>query len=341
MGKRNNRLIVMISLGLILLLAACGEKSQESVVKKLEENVEAMDGYKAQAVMEMSTGQEEQKYEIDVWHKKENFYRVSLTNDKDEKGGQVILKNEDGVFVLTPALNKSFKFQTDWPDNSSQPYLYQSLVDDVLKDNEATFEATDSHYVFLTKTNYQSNNNLPYQEIYFDKKTYAPAMVKVLDKDKNALVEVTFSNFELDPSFKESDFKMDESMDNKQEEANAPVMEDEQATTLEVIFPLKTIGSELVEKKEVNLENGKRVILTFEGEKKFTLIQEKQDVVPTFSSPKEVKGDIVNLGHAIGALSENAIEWTNNGIDYYLASEELTKEELIEVAASVQGKEVK
>lgn len=342
MGKRNNRFIALISFSLILIaiLAACGEKSQESVVEKLEDTVQAMDGYKAQAVMKMSTGQEEQKYDIDIWHKKEDFYRVDLNNDKDEKGGQVILKNEDGVFVLTPALKKSFKFQTEWPHNSSQPYLFQSLVSDVLEDSEATFEATDSHYVFQTKTNYQSNNNLPYQEIYFNKKTYTPELVKVLDKDKNALVEVAFSNFELDATFKDTDFQMDENMTNEQEEAaNAPV--EEEAQTLEVFFPLETAGSELVEKKEVDLEDGKRVILSFEGEKNFTMVQEKRDVVPTLSAPKEVKGDIVNLGHAIGALSENAVEWTENGVDYYLASNELTKEELIEVASSVQGKEVK
>src|SRR5699024_8211081 len=114
---------IVISFSLTLLLAACGEKSQESVVKKLEENIESMDGYKAKAEMSMLTGQEEQKYGIDVWHKKEDFYRVELSNDRDEQGNQVILKNEEGVFVLTPALNKKFKFQTEWPENSSQPYL--------------------------------------------------------------------------------------------------------------------------------------------------------------------------------------------------------------------------
>ncbi|MGM8212455.1 outer membrane lipoprotein carrier protein LolA [Virgibacillus sp. W0430] len=340
MGRSNNRLFILISFVLILVLAACGEKSQESVVKNLEESIEEMNGYKAQAVMKMNTGQEEQKYEIDVWHKKEDLYRVTLSNDKDEKGEQVILKNKDGVFVITPALKKSFKFQTEWPDNSSQPYLYQSLVRDVIEDKEATFETTETNYVFKTKTNYQSNNNLPYQEIYFNKKSYAPELVKVLDKDGNALVEVTFSSFEVNPSFGEKDFEMDEDMSNNQdEEASATVSE--QDYTLEVIFPLETVGSELVEKKEVDLENGKRVILTFEGEKNFTLIQEKRDDLPVLSMPKDVKGDIVNIGQAIGALTENAIEWSENGVDYYLASEELTKEELIQVAASVQGREVK
>src|SRR5690625_5129680 len=114
--KNNRRVRDAVILSLTLFLAACGEKSKESVVAKLDEKVEAMDGYKAKAEMKMSTGQEEQKYEIDIWYKQKDFYRVSLANDQDEKESQIIIKDEDGVFVLTPALSKSFKFQTDWPD---------------------------------------------------------------------------------------------------------------------------------------------------------------------------------------------------------------------------------
>ncbi|MFD1038367.1 outer membrane lipoprotein carrier protein LolA [Virgibacillus byunsanensis] len=323
----------------VLLLAACGEKSQEDVVEKLNEKLEEMGGYKAKAEMKMNTGQEDQTYTIDIWHKKKDFYRVALTNDQDEKGSQVILKNEDGVFVLTPALNKSFKFQTEWPENSSQPYLYQSLVNDVLKDKDATFKVSDTHYIFETKTNYQSNNNLPYQEVYFDKKTYTPVQVKVLDNDKNPLVEVKFSSFDTNPTFEEDDFEMEKNMTSSIRDVSASG--DEEPDSFTVVFPLYMAGSELSEKKDVELENGQRVIMTFTGEKNFTLVEERMDVVPTLSSPKEVDGEIVNLGHSVGALAGNSIEWSNNGVNFYLASEELTREELIEVAQSVQGKEAK
>lgn len=337
--KKKYGILVMIVFGLVLVLAACGEKTQEDVVEKLESKLEAMNGYKAKAVMTMNTGQEDQKYKINIWHKKKDFYRVKLTNDQDEKGSQIILKNEEGVFVLSPALNKSFKFQKEWPENGSQPYLFQSLVNDVVKDKEATFEVTDKHYVFQTNTNYQSNNNLPYQKIYFDKKTYTPVMVKVMDKDKNPLVEVKFSEFNTDPSFKEDDFTMDKNMTTaKSDEA---VSGNGKTNAFTVVFPLYTAGSELTKKKEVALENGKRITMTYTGDKHFTLMEEKMEVLPTMTSPQVVNGEIVNLGHSIGALSENSIEWTNNGVNFFLASEELTREELIHVAKSVQGKEVK
>src|SRR5690625_3785141 len=115
-----------IVFGMLLILGACGEKSADDVIGKMKKNIESMEGYQAKAEMTMNTGQEEQTYMIDVMHKKDDLYRVALSNPEDDEGGQVILKNEEGVFVLTPSLNKSFKFKTEWPDNSSQPYLYQS-----------------------------------------------------------------------------------------------------------------------------------------------------------------------------------------------------------------------
>ncbi|WP_284141774.1 MULTISPECIES: outer membrane lipoprotein carrier protein LolA [unclassified Virgibacillus] len=336
---RKSSIILVALLGLVFLLTACGEKSQEAVVKKLENKLGEMNGYKVKAEMNMNTGEKEQSYNIDVWHKKKEFYRVALSSKQDEKGNQIILKNEDGVFVLTPALNKSFKFQTEWPENSSQPYLFQSLVHDIVKDKDASFKVTDSHYVFQTKTNYQSNNNLPYQEIYIDKKSYTPVLVKVKDKDKNALVEVKFSNFDMNPSFKEKDFVLEDNMTNSV--ADLPVSSSVDEQPFSVVLPSFTAGAELKEKKEIDLENGKRVIMSFAGEKNFTILQEKMDVMPTLSSPQEVKGDIVNLGYAVGAMTNNTIEWQHNGMNFYLASEELTKEELIEVAQSVAAKEVK
>src|SRR5699024_2038803 len=152
---------------------------------KIEGQLQDMNGYKLTAEMKMNTGKEERNYDIDVWYKKgkTDFYRVGLENEADE-GGQVILKNDEGVFVLTPALQKSFKFQTEWPENSSQPYLYQSIVQDVLADKEANFSAEEDHYVFMAKTNFQNNTNMPYQKVYFDKKTYMPNAVQVMDKDK-------------------------------------------------------------------------------------------------------------------------------------------------------------
>ena len=331
--------LFIIMCSFIFFLAACGEKSQEDVREKLSETMEELQGYKAEAEMIMNTGQEEQHFTIDIWHQKEDSYRVKLGTVDQERESQIILKNEDGVFVLTPALEKSFRFQTEWPENSSQPYLYQSLVQDVLQDEEASFEATEDYYVFKTKTNYQSNSNLPYQQILFDKDTFAPFAVRVLDVDDQALVEVNFTSFDLDATFETDDFAMEKNMETQGEVPTSAGLEEEDAFT--VFHPVYTAGAEAMDMKEVDTDYGKRVILTYGGDKNFTLVQERLYDVPAIQTPEAVEGEIVNLGFAVAALSDQIIEWSFNGVDYKIASDTLTKEELIEVAQSVQRQEIK
>ncbi len=329
--------VVIIGLS-IIFLAACGERSQENVEEKLSEVLEKMDGYKAEAEMTMRTGQEEQRFSIDIWHQKDDFYRVELGHEEDERGSQIILKNEDGVFVLTPALEKSFRFQSEWPHNSSQPYLFQSLVDDITGDEEASFEATEEHYVFKTRTNYVNNSNLPFQQIHVDKKTFHPTLVQVLDQDGQAVVEVEFTSFDTDVSFANDDFAMEKYLET---EGDEPTFTHADEAEFTVYHPLYTAGAEPLARREVDLDDGKRVILTYGGDKSFTLVQEMRSDIPALQSPEAVEGEIVNLGFTVGALRDQTIHWSHDGVDYTLLSDTLTTEELIEVAQSVRGQEIK
>ena len=100
-------------------------------------------------------------------------------------------------------------------------------------------------------------------------------------------------------------------------------------------------GVSLVSEKEIKTENGKRVVLTFDGEKSFTLVQEKAEIMPATASASSMIGEPVDLGFTIGALSENRITWTYQGVDYSIASKDLTREEMEMVARSVQGDAIK
>ncbi|WP_449538590.1 LolA family protein [Ferdinandcohnia sp. Marseille-Q9671] len=332
--------LLLLGLLIALVLAACGEKSQEDVVSALDEKVQKMTGYKADAKMTLQTGNDPQVYEVEIWHKEPTFYRVNLKNaEKDQS--QMILRNDEGVFVLTPALNKSFRFQSEWPENSSQAYLFESLVHDVKEDPEAKFTATKDHYVFETKTNYKNNNMLPTQEITFDKKNLSPLSVKVMDPDRKVLLLVEFSKVEFDASFDKSAFDVEKNMSSAQID-EIPVMGEANKEPLQVLYPAEdaVAGAELVEEKEIETENGTRVIMTFGGDKNFTLIQERARVAEV-GTTISVSGEPVDLGFTVGILSDKALTWTHNGVEFMVASDELTQEELISVARTVQGKAVK
>ncbi|KON85692.1 sporulation protein [Sporosarcina globispora] len=332
-------LMLLAGLFVVLALSACGSKSQEDVVKDLDKKLEDIKGYKAEAKMTLQMGTDPQTYEIEVWHKDPDFYRVNLKNAQKEQS-QMILRNDDGVFVLTPALNKSFRFQSDWPQNSSQAYLYESLVKDIVEDKEAKFSATKDHYMFETKTRYQNNQMLPVQEIKLKKSDLSPVSVKVMDPDKNALVTVEFSNVKFNASFDKKDFDMQKNMTGAQLEV--PVMAEVEDEEFTVKYPQMDMADvKLVDEQEMQTEDSKRVVLTYDGEKSFTLVQEKAAVMPTSSVVTSVKGEPVDLGFTIGAISDNTISWTYQGVDYMIASNDLSPEEMTTIARSVQGEMVK
>lgn len=328
---RKSVVLMLLGLMIALVLTGCGAKSQKNVVKDLDKKVQEMTGYKVDAKMTLQTGEEPQVYEVEIWHKSPIYYRVNLKNAQKEQN-QMILRNDEGVFVLTPALNKSYKFQSEWPNNSSQAYLYESLISDILKDKDAKFKSTKKEFVFETKTNYQNQKMLPIQEITFAK-DLTPKMVKVMDIDRNPLITVEFSKMKFNATFDNDAFDMDKNMTVAR--LDVPTMANASPA---VMYPTIDIPNvDLIEEKEVATDDGKRIIMTFGGEKTFTLIQEKATALPVTGTATFVNGEPVDLGFTIAVLTDDLIKWSYQGAEFMLASKDLTEEEFIEIARSVQG----
>ncbi|WP_440601687.1 DUF4367 domain-containing protein [Bacillus safensis] len=337
--KRVRKSFVLLVTGIlfVLILSACGQKSQQDIVGDLNKKAEEMTSYKAKAKMTIETGNDPQEYQVEIWYKKPELYRVYLENPKKDQS-QVILRNGNGVFVLTPSLNKSFRFHSDWPNNSSQVYLFESLVKDIKNDSAAQFKAKESKYVFETKTNYQHNQMLPTQEITFHKKSMAPASVKVLDSDKKPMVKVEFSHFEFNKSFDKDAFDEKKNMTLSQMDvATSADPSDSFAVKTPVDMPE---GVKKMEEKEMTTDAGKRYVITYGGKKSFTLIQEKARVAEA-STPVTMNGEPVDLGMTVGVLTDQSLSWTSDGVDYLISSSDLSKEELLMVAKSVEGQSAK
>ncbi|WP_349769363.1 outer membrane lipoprotein carrier protein LolA [Bacillus sp. NTK071] len=323
--------VLLIGILMLVALSGCGQKSQQDVVDALDKKLNEMDSYKVNAKMTLETGEEPQRYDVEIWYQKPSYYRVELKNATKEQS-QIILRNDEGVFVLTPALNKSFRFQSNWPENGSQAYLYNTLVSDILNDSSAGFEAKDNDYVFTTKTNYQ-NKNLSKQSIKLNKKDLAPEKVTIMNQDMKPLVNIEFSNMKFNASFDKGAFDMERNMTAAQLEVPVIAATNE---PFEVVYPMyEPQGTGLTDEKEVATD---KVILTFTGEKSFTLIEEKSEAALETSAPVSVgEGEPVDLGFTMGIMTESTVTWNHNGVDFFLASDDLSIEEMVSVARSVYG----
>ena len=136
------------------------------MVKDLDKSIKQHGKLSRKRNDEAAYGQQPLEYKVEVSYQKPRYYRIKLTNEEKDIT-QIVLRNDDGVFVLTPKLNKVFRFQSDWPQNQGQVYLYQTLVQSILIDNSRQFVIDDDAYVFDVMANY-NNGSLARQKIWLE-----------------------------------------------------------------------------------------------------------------------------------------------------------------------------
>ncbi len=344
--------VVILAISFMLLITGCGKKSEEDLISKFEKSVENAKSYILKGNMEILSNEETYTYSIEANYLQDDYYKVTLVNQTNNHE-QIILKNTDGVYVVTRALNKSFKFQSEWPSNSSQSYILSSLLNDIKNDENASLEEQEKNYVIKTTVNYPNNSSLTYQKIYFDKDMNLE-QVEVYDNKDIVNIKVVISSLDLKAGLSEDDFRLEDLIDmNAKKEENKTnestpnnETENESCDTKssnildDIIYPLY-IPSEtyLSNSEEINTDEGNRMILTFAGDKNFVLIEEVANVASEFEIIP-VYGDPIMLSDTIAAKSANSMYWTSDNISYYLTSNELSTEEMITIAESLGNTKV-
>ena len=386
------KLFLFVTLVAALCLTGCGSLSDKEIKDNFIKDIESLKSYYMEGSLKLINNDDSYEYDVEVSYQKDDNYKVSL-NNKGNNYEQIILKNKEGVYVITPSLNKSFKFQSDWPDNNSQSYLLGSVVNDLKKDNEYKFTQKDSDYIYTVKTNYPNNPKYIKQNIILDK-NYNLKKVEVQDDKNISYIEFTVKTIDKKANFNESEFSLEELTKdfnkastneeqtrkensnneeskktenrNQEEQTNEQTNEEaktdnetqsedrnESKTNSETsqnnqteetnetskvddkVFPLYLpSNTKLSDKEVIATESGERVIMTFAGDNPFILVQEtvkpskNLEIIPTYGEP-------YMLIDTVGSLTDTSYTWTSNGVEYYIVSDQMDKNELLEVAKSI------
>lgn len=315
--------IFLIMFSCIFLLCGCKRVNEDSIKKDLTNYLNKIKGYHLVGNLEVYNGDNSFKYDVTA-SKYKNNYRVSLVN-KNNKHEQIIIRNNDGVYVLNPSLNKSYKFQSNWPENSSQIYFLESIISDITNDNNMKIINKKNGYILECKLAFTNNKNLFKEKIYLDSNLDLKK-VEVFDENKN--LQMLFEVKELDKKavFNDDYFDPNENMNTSETEETMNEIDD-------TIYPMYLpSGTYLSNEENVNLENGERVILTFAGETPFIMVQETVDLDKEEMS---VSGDPEFIVDTVGAISDNSIEFISNGISYYISSDSMNSHEMMQVAESL------
>ena len=364
----------------VFAISGCGKNSESDVIKDLTKKINDSKAYYVDGTLEIVNNEDVYTYNVNVSYKEKDNYKVSLVNTVNNHE-QIILRNSDGVYVVTPRINKSFKFQSDWPYNNSQVYLLGPLLDDIANDANRTFEKVNDGSKIIVAANYPNNSKLVKQEILLDKSNNIKK-VTVFDNNGTAQITMKFNKIDLNSKFNDNYFDLKQIIDIKEdntdnttnrennsdenknttdnkvednsttENNNTNVNENKntnenknedkkssetkQTSSIEdVIYPMYIPANTYLSNKEkVSKDDGERLILTFDGDNPFMLIEEtvtyekEHLIVPTY-------GELEVMASTVAIVNDNSVNWIDNNIEYYVVSDKLSKSELLNIARSI------
>ena len=310
---------------LVIMLVLVGCKKAKSVEQEFMANLTDAKSYKVEGLMETFYDNERKQNEFVVYYKQPDLLKVTIKSLENEDQ-QIILKNETGVYVLIPSVNKSFKIQSTWPTNASYPYLLQSLAKDIANDQKLVSTDKAQTVEVETDTFMHTDANVVKQKIIFDKGTSLPTEVKVYDSEGELYIRCVFQNIELDYNVGADEFKVKESVALARLEYGEAGLTFNRLLQMPAYFPA---GSKLNSK----MVGSERAIMKFSGDYGFTIIQEFIKDSTNLASQEEEGKAVMILGN-VGVLTNSYLKFIYEGVEYTLAAENIKLDEFIKIAAS-------
>jgi len=327
----NKKYIGLIVAGLVLIGGFCFFKFKSASFNQALKTMQDCKQYQLVCNMEMLENDELKSYQVTSTYASiddKDYYKVELY-DKSLNQSQVIVRNQEGVFVLTPSLNQAFQFKSEWPLNSPKPYIYQSLLT-FLNDNKR--EKVKDGYIINGEMTYENDNRVKSQEVKFNKDLH-PMYVNVYDQDGTEVIKVTVTSFKTDQKLNKESFNQEKIMKESQNQYKS-------ASASLPFYPVALMGSVLENEKVSTIDDTTNHILKFTGEKAFTIVEsaisskDKMDV-------EKVSGEMIDLIDGFAYEEDNQMTYVSSGVVCSLYSNDLTKTEMLAVLSSMQSSNVK
>jgi outer membrane lipoprotein-sorting protein len=325
--RKKLALILIAVLVLTLALAGCGTRDQETVMKDLGDLKQDLKSYEAKATMTVSANNTVQKYSIETWYLAPDYYRIALGNENKEVT-QVIVRNQDGIFVVSPQLKKSFRFKGDWAEHQGYVYLYHSMLDRVMNSKDKDFDSKDGNLIFTMKM--EPENPLVSKQRITLKDNLQPQQVALLDKDNKAVVSVDYESYKSGVSYKKEQFTPEAAMAMASQDAK-PVMAG--AKDFGVIEPRYVpTGAKMLDPQETKSS----ILLRYDGTSPFTITEQR----PSARDTALRDGEMVDLWGTMAVVSgadgmdHHSMYWFHNNVEFSLTGK-MAVDEMARIARSM------
>ena len=295
---------------------------------RLQQTLCSLNSYLLEGVMEVAEGEDTKSYDVSVKYLKQDdqdYFRVAM-KDSGMDQEQEIIRNAEGVFVVTPTLNQIFKFQGNWPSNSLKPYLLQSMRE-IAADESAQIEQTEEGYQISAGVNYPNNRNFTQQEMVFSDDLKIKS-VQIFDDDHVLQMKMLFSKVDYEPGLTAEDFQVPQQLEK--ETAAEPITDEDLP-----LMPMETFGAVLSNSSVVENDGKVQYVLEYTGEKNFTIVEEVAESEET-TQTIIMSGSLVDGLNMVGRYDGNHMTSVINSVRYTIYSDDLSEEEMSAVLQSMQ-----
>lgn len=316
------------------LVAGCGAPSKQNVVSKLQTQAEELGAtnYQSTAMMTVQMDNGSQTYYVETSYDSPTTYKIAL-GDANKHINQIIVRNTNGMFIVSPSLQKVFRFNGNWAQNQGHIYLYDQVLEQIVDADNVKMGKQGSDTTFTMPITPQ-NDVVTTQKVQLvsDSNGYAPKQIVLLDKSDKAVVTIDFTSFKQGVKFSDSDF------DPQKLAANSPTAKTTMASSsgFSYIEPMQTPMGDKMDILEPDSKQGE-ALLHYSGPYGFTL-DELRPIAGVSGLPS---GQLVDLYGVPAILSGDTatqqLMWYNDGIEFSLTSAQMTLDQMESVALSTIG----
>lgn len=317
------RIFIVLTMCFMFVLCGCSKNSKDmNSLEGATNYINSLNSYSLTCNMTIYRADKEVKSVITVDYLKPCYYKVKFSTANGHE--QLIVKNNEGVYVLTPSLNKQFKFDSEWPLNSTHAYLLNAITNDIKRDSNAKYDIDGNNIIIEAKL--LDNARFSTMKFYYNIVDKKPVKSEFYDTEGNVKVLAEFIDFTANPTISTDLFNPDLIMEQN---SNEGTTNEEEETSIGVTVSYVLEGSNLASSQALD----DCTVLVYSGEKSYTIIVKKIEVYQSCIAMDSYNNfEILESGLLLSGNS--CYKYYVNDLEVSIYSNSLTFDDVLEIISN-------
>ena len=311
------KILLMIIL-CMTLLSSCNKQQNDTGVTKVTNYLSSLSSYSLSSTMTINRPDKKISMNVCVDYLSPSYYKVIFGANQE----QIIIKNDEGVFVLTPSLNKEFKFDSQWPLNGSHAYLLEAINKDLKADSEIIESSENGIITLECKIQHKTNKKATKMK-YICGNDFKPIKTVFMNDSNEEIIIVDFDSFQPNTNLGKDHF-------NEKKYLNKEILNKDEETSFTIEAGYVLEGSSLISSSY----DDETAVLCYSGDVNYTIVMNKA-IVYSEIVVIENYDDFEVLECGLCLFKENSMRYYLKGYEISIYSLDLEYEDYLNIAESI------